>query len=123
MKILTVLLISACSLFSTGLLAHPGGHGEMRLEIGDTQALDIVKSMTRALTFKDRGYEAGKLDVSWLDVTKEEYQLVEESDSVFIFKAKNSKNDQTLFFTINKNGRVQTIKDASGFSKGHGHKH
>lgn len=123
MKTLINLLFVVGILSSGALHAHPGGHGEMRLEIGDTQALDIVRSMTKALTFKDRGYSVGKIDESWAKVSKQQFTLVEESSSAFIFKATNPENGQTLFFDISKSGRVQSVKEAENFNKGHGHQH
>ena len=123
MKLLLNLLLTMSVLISASISAHPGGHGEVRLELGDKQALDIVRSMTKALTFKDRGYSVGKLDVSWANVTKKEFMLVDESSSTFIYKATNAKNNQTLFFNINKNGRVQSVKDATVPEQDHGHQH
>lgn len=123
MKTLIIFLITAV-LFSSGQsLAHPGGHGEMRMDIEDHQALDIVRSMTRAMTFKDRGYSVGKLDVSWAKVAKDQFQLVDESESRFVFKATNTEMSQTLFFTINKSGRVESVNNSNGLEKGHGHQH
>lgn len=121
MKILTKVLLVLSVFVSLSVNAHPGGHGEMRLEIGDTQALDIVRSMTKAMTFKDRGYSVGKLDSSWAKVAKKEFVLTEESSSAFVYKVTNSENKQTLIININKNGRVQSVKDVS--IKHHGHKH
>lgn len=119
-----VLFIVAVTLFSPGhSLAHPGGHGEMRMEIEDSQALDIVRSMTRAMTFKDRGYSVGKIDVSWAKVAKEHFKLVDESESSFVYKATNTDISQTLFFTINKTGRVESVKESANLTQEHGHQH
>ena len=123
MKIL-ITIIATTILFSSGhTLAHPGGHGEMRMEIEDNQALDIVRSMTRAMTFKDRGYSVGKLDLSWAKVVKEHFELVDETESKFVYKATNTEISQTLFFTINKSGRVESVKETASSDKMHGHQH
>lgn len=106
---------------SASIIAHPGGHGEMRLEIGDKQALDIVFSMTKALTFKDRGYAVGKLDASWVKVAKKEFGLVEESSLAFVYQATNTSNNQTLLFSISKSGRVESVKEIT--SAEHDHQH
>ena len=121
MRVLLTLIVALTAFTSSPLLAHPGGHGEMRLEIGEKQALDIVQSMTKALTFKDRGYSVGKIDSSWEKVPKQAFKLVDESSSAFVYKVTNKANKQTLVLSINKNGRVASVNDEAVTTHGHQH--
>ena len=119
MKMLKHLVFVSTVVFATSVWAHGEGHGNADIE----QVTQAAQTTAKMLTFKDKGMSVGKLDSSWNSVGQGEFELVEETQQGFIVKATNKKNQQTLFFKINKLGTVLDVKDAKAFSHSHGHAH
>jgi len=65
------------------------------------------------LTFKDFGYEVGKLDKSWKSLSKKDVNISNLLDTAFIVSATNATTQKVIYFEIAKNGKVRGIKDGS----------
>jgi hypothetical protein len=99
----TALLI-AC--MGPGLAVAHEGHGVIDSET----ALNIANKSVKQLTFKDLGYEIGKLDASWTSLTDSNFRVVQELDNTFIVSATNTTNNDVIYFEIAQNGKVLSIK-------------
>lgn len=119
MKTLLNITLIAILTFTSAVFAHGDGHGAMT----ETRALSIARAVTKAMTFKDRGYSAGKLDESWNKVSRQAYKVVEENSEEVIIKVTNASNQQTLFVKLNHSGSVIDVKNDGDFITGHGHQH
>ena len=119
MKTLMHLLLVATFAFTSSAFAHGDGHGK----VDKKKIIQAAQTSAKMLTFKDRGMSAGKLDSSWNDVSKSNFELVEETKDAIIVKANNAQNQQTLYFNVSKGGKVLDVKDAKSFEHAHGHTH
>lgn len=119
MRTLIKFILLATFLMSTHAQAHSEGHGKVDTQ----QILKAAQKSAKILAFKDKGMSVGKLDSSWGKVSKDNFKVVEESDKAIIVKATNDKNNQTLYFTVNKHGKVMDVKEAKAFKHSHGHSH
>jgi hypothetical protein len=63
------------------------------------------------LTFKDFGYEVGKLDKSWKSLSKKDVNISNLLDTAFIVSATNPTTQKVIYFEIAKNGKVRGVKD------------
>ena len=81
-------------------------------------ALNIANKVVKQLTFRDLGFEVGKLDASWKLLSDSNLRVVQTLDKTFIISATNtikatdtpSKN--VIYFEITKNGKVLGVKDS-----------
>ncbi len=121
MKVILSISLLIMMLFVNSVFAHGGDHGHG--DISEERAISIAQAVTKAMTFKDRGYSVGKIDTSWNKVQKSAYKLVEEDSSSFIIKATNVANKQTLFVKLKHSGKVVDVKDEGDFIMTHGHDH
>ena len=103
--IIRTLLLVAC-IVQSAAFAHEG-HNEISRET----ALNIANKSVQQLTFKDFGYEVGKLDASWKSVTDANFNVVEVLEKTFIVTADNPSTDEVIYFEIAKNGRVISVKE------------
>lgn len=117
-NIINLILIVFLS-FTASVFAHGDGHGEMT----EARAQSIAHAVTKAMTFKDRGYSVGKIDVSWAKVKRQAFKIVEENRHEIIVKATNAANKQTLFIKLNHSGSVIDVKEEGEFAVSHGHDH
>ena len=85
--------------------AHQGHN-----EISSETAINIAHKSVKQLTFKDFGYDVGKLDVSWKSLNDSSFSVLEVLEKRFIIVAINGSNDQTIYFEITKNGKVVSVK-------------
>jgi hypothetical protein len=73
----------------------------------------IANKSVKQLTFKDLGYDVGKLDASWTSLTDTDFRMVQMLEKTFIVSATNATNDTVIYFEIAKNGKVLGVKDSS----------
>lgn len=108
-KLLAVLVICS-ALFAVKSFAH-GDHGV----ISGQKALSIAAKAINKMTFKDLGFEVGKLDGSWKAIDNTQLSIVSIEDTFFLVSATNSSNDEKVYFKIAKNGQVLAVKSSSDF--------
>ena len=102
----TVLLI-AC--IGQGLVFAHESHDVISSET----ALSIANKSVKQLTFKDLGFEIGKLDSSWKSLTDSNFSVIKVLDKTFIVSATNDTNKEVIYFEITKNGRVLSVKETN----------
>jgi hypothetical protein len=108
-KLLTILLISS-TLFIGNSFAHDD-HGV----ISGQKALNIAFKAINKMTFKDLGFEVGKLDSSWKALDKSQFSIISVEATFFIVSAKNTTNDEKIYFKIANNGQILGAKLNSAF--------
>lgn len=104
--IIRVLFLIAC-IWQSAAFAHEGHN-----EISSETALNIASKSVQQLTFKDFGYQVGKLNASWKSATDVNFNVVEVFKKAFVVSATNSSTNQVIYFEIAKNGRVIGVKGA-----------
>jgi len=108
-KLLSTLLF--CAVFvSGGVLAH-ADHGI----ISGQQAISIAAKSVKQMTFKDFGFEVGKLDDSWKDLSPEKFSVVSVEEEYYVVSASNSDAAKQVFFKIANNGQVLDVKAKNDF--------
>ena len=108
MKKLVSAAALCCILISGGAMAH-ADHGI----ISSQQAVAIAVKSVQQMTFKDFGFEVGKLGDSWKEVAAEQFSVVSIEEGYYVVSAKNA--DKTLFFKISNGGRVLDVKATNAF--------
>lgn len=79
--------------------------------ISNETALNIASKSVKQLTFKDFGYEVGKLDASWKLLSESSFSVVEVLEETVIVSATNTPKSEIIYFEIAKNGQVLGVKD------------
>jgi hypothetical protein len=98
------LLLVAC-IVQSAAFAHQG-HNKITSET----VLSIASKSVQQLTFKDFGYEVGKLDASWKSTTVANFKIIEVLDKTFIVSATNSCTNEVIYFEIANSGKVLGVK-------------
>ena len=83
--------------------------------ISSETALNIVNKSLKQLTFKDLGFEVGKLDASWKLLSDSNLRVIQTLDKTFIISATNATDTPSknvIYFEIAKNGKVLGVKDS-----------
>lgn len=99
-----------CVLISGGTLAH-SDHGV----ISGQMAISIAAKSVKQMTFKDFGFEVGKLDDSWQDLSLEKFSVVSVEEEFYVVSAANSDAAKQVFFKIANNGQVLDVKTSNSF--------
>ena len=102
--IIRALFLIAC-IGQSAAFAH-GGHNEISSET----ALNIASKSVQQFTFKDFGYQVGKLDASWKSAKDANFNVVEATENAFIVSSTNSSSNKTIYFEIAKNGKILSVK-------------
>ena len=98
-------MVLCCTLISGNALAH-GDHGV----ISGQKAISIAAKSVKQMTFKDFGFEVGKLDESWKDLSPEEFSVVSVEEEFYVVSASSSDAAKQAFFKIANNGQVLDVK-------------
>lgn len=117
-KLLSIITLCG-ALLSSNAFAHGEGHGK----VDQNKVIQAAQTFAKKLTFKDLGMSVGKLDTSWSKVDKSRFKFLEEAKDVYLVRATNNENAQTLYFVLSKEGKILSVKDAEIFEHDHGHKH
>ena len=80
-------------------------------EISSEKALNVANKSVKQLTFRDLGFEVGKLDASWKLLTDANFNVIQALDKTFIISATNTTSKNVIYFEIAKNGKVLGVKD------------
>jgi hypothetical protein len=105
MKVIIRTLLLVTCIVQSAAFAHQG-HNEITSET----ALSIASKSVQQLTFKDFGYEVGKLDASWKSATDANFKVIEVLDKTLIVSTTNSSTNEVIYFEIAKNGKVLSVK-------------
>ena len=108
-KLISIALV-CITLMSTGVLAH-SDHGH----INDQQAISIAAKSIKKLTFKDYGFEVGKLNDSWQDISSEAFSVISKNDDYYVVQASNNNDGDHVYFKIAKNGQLLDVKPKNDF--------
>ncbi|HBN88809.1 MULTISPECIES: DUF6488 family protein [Rheinheimera] len=107
-------LFSALTLCGVLLSANVMAHNDHDHDvISGQQAVSIAVKSVKQMTFKDMGFEAGKLDDSWKAVNTEQFSVVSIEDGYYVVSAKNG--DNSLFVKVSSSGRVLDVKTSNAF--------
>ena len=82
--------------------------------ISSETALTIANKSIKQLTFKDLGFEVGKLDTSWTLLTDANFSVKEVLEATFIISATNTSKSEVIYFEIANNGTVLSVKGVKG---------
>jgi hypothetical protein len=105
MKVIIRALFLVACIWQSAVFAHQGHN-----EISSETALNIANKSVQQLTFKDFGYQVGKLDVSWKSATDANFDVVEVLEKAFVVSAVNPSTNQIIYFEIEKDGKVLSVK-------------
>ncbi len=81
--------------------------------ISSEMALNIANKSMKQLTFRDLGFEVGKLDASWKLLTDANFNVLQVLDKTFIIRATNTTSKNVVYFEIAKNGKVLSVKESN----------
>ncbi|WP_010179420.1 DUF6488 family protein [Glaciecola sp. HTCC2999] len=107
-------LISIVALCGALLTANVQAHSDHGA-ISGQKAVSIAATHIQKMTFKDAGFDVGKLDESWKNIDKSQLSIASVEDNFYVVSASNSNNQGKLYFQIAKNGRVMAVKDKNDF--------
>ncbi|APE06164.1 MAG: hypothetical protein CL600_06055 [Alteromonas sp.] len=108
-KALTAAVL-CCTLISGSTLAH-GEHGV----ISGQNAISITAKYVKQMTFKDFGFEVGKLDESWKGLPSEKFSIVSVEEEFYVVSASNSEAAKQIFFKIANNGQLLDVNATNDF--------
>jgi len=107
-------LISIVALGGAMLTSNVQAHGDHGV-ISGQKAVRIAATPIQKMTFKDAGFEVGKLDESWKNIDKSQLSITSVEDNFYVISASNPSNENKLYFQIAKNGQVIAVKDKNDF--------
>lgn len=99
-KVITSILVSLM-LMSSNAFAH-AGHGKISGQV----AVKIAAKAVKQMTFKDFGFDVGKLDDAWKDVDANSFSITSMERDYYIVRATHPNNGEHLYFKIAENGMV-----------------
>ena len=114
-KLISIILVCS-TLISTGTLAHSGhDHGSEHEQVSEQQAISIAVKSIKKLTFKDYGFEVGKLNDSWKGISSQVLSVINEHDDYYLIKALNNNDGGEVYFKIDKSGQLLDVKPKNDF--------
>lgn len=90
------------------VMAH-SDHGAINADA----AIQIAQKVVQQMTFKDFGYQAGKLDASWKAVTPADIAVEDVDDGFYLVRVSQSEAAKSLVMKIVFNGQVVEVTDTS----------
>jgi hypothetical protein len=109
-KIIGTCVLLAIFSHAHAVFAH-GDHGV----ISATSAVYIASNTVRKMTFKDMGYQAGKLDASWKDIPNEDINVIAVGDGSYVVSVSNQKIQKQVFLKITGTGQVLDVLKDNNF--------
>lgn len=107
-------LISIVALCGALLTSNVQAHGDHGV-ISGQKAVSIAATHIQKMTFKDAGFEVGKLDESWKNIDKSQLSIASVEDNFYVVSASNSTTERKLYFQVIKNGQVKAVKYINEF--------
>mgnify|MGYP000398018506 CR=1 FL=1 len=105
MKVIIRTLLLVVFIVQGAAFAHEGHN-----EISHDTALNIANKSVQQLTFKDFGYEVGKLDASWKSLSSDSFSVFQVLEKTFVVSATNPSTKRVIYLEIAKNGKVLSVK-------------
>ena len=106
MKILLTTLVMIATLFTVNVFAH-SDHSHISRE----QAIKITVKSAKQMTFKDFGFEVGKLDSSWKTLTATDVAISHIENGNFFTSANNKSLKATLYFKVAQSGELVDVSN------------
>ena len=98
-------------MLNTGTALAHGDHGK----ISAKQAIQVANKVTQKLTFKDLGFNVGKLDESWKALTTEEFKLYAAQDNRYKVSAFNKDKNKVIYFLMTMSGELLQVHSEAKF--------
>ncbi|WP_434951381.1 DUF6488 family protein [Shewanella sp. HL-SH4] len=119
MRYLILILVICSALVSSDSFAHVDRMKSMdhsrHSHMNDEKVKGITITTIQKLTFKDLGYEVGKLPSSWESISTADVNIVSTHGGSYVVSATNSQTKKTIFFKIEEDGEVVAISESNGF--------
>ncbi|GLR32327.1 MULTISPECIES: DUF6488 family protein [Gammaproteobacteria] len=110
MKQLLSVFTLCTALMSGNVLAH-ADHGV----ISGQGALKVAAKSLNQMTFKDFGFEVGKLEGTWKDLPEAQLSIVSFEGNYYVVSAVNPTTQKQVFLKIASNGELLEVKDTNKF--------
>ena len=107
----SIIIILIILLFNTGSVFAHGAHGK----ISAKEAIQVAIKTTQKLTFKDFGFEVGKLNGSWKKLSKNDFKLYAVQANRYIVSASNKTNNKTIYFLMSMSGEILKANSTAEF--------
>lgn len=85
-------------------IAH-GDHGS----ISESSAVYIANNAVKKMTFKDMGFQVGKLEESWKSIPAEDVKVIEVGEGFYLISARNQESKKEIFLKIDETGQVLDV--------------
>jgi len=108
MKILLTALVLLITSLSFNVCAH-ADHSH----INNEEAIKTTVKSATQMTFKDFGFEVGKLHNSWKSLTADDVVIDNVKNGHFFISANNESLKTTLYFKIAQNGQLVDVSNNS----------
>lgn len=107
-------ILSVLTLCSAMICSNVSAHSDHGIISGQA-AINIANKSLPQMTFKEFGFEVGKLDTSWKLLTAKDLSVVSVEDSFYVVSANNKETQSTIYFKIANNGQVMDITHKNDF--------
>ena len=87
-------------------MAH-GSHGS----IDEQSAIQIASKTVKQMTFKDLGYKAGKLEMSWKSVETSDIKVSDNLGGNYTLRVTNPETNQALDMIVAASGKVLEVSE------------
>ncbi len=87
---------------SSQVSAHGGGHGI----ISDQEAVLVAATTVKKMTFKDFGFDVGKLGEQWKSISHENVTLIDIIGGNFLLEVKHPETSETIYLQVTKSGQA-----------------
>lgn len=108
-KLIATLFITL--IFSTSSVFAHGDHGK----VSPKAAIQIAIKATQQLTFKDLGFNVGKLNENWKRLTTDDYKLYSADANRYVISATNKTSEKTIYFLMSMSGEVLKVNSEAIF--------
>ncbi|ARD46249.1 DUF6488 family protein [Colwellia sp. PAMC 21821] len=110
MKKLIITLFITFLFHTSAAFAH-SDHGK----ISPNVAINIAIKTTQQLTFKDFGFNVGKLNENWMNLSIDDYSLYATEANRYIVSASNKVNKESIYFFMSLSGEILQVNSEAKF--------
>lgn len=103
--------VALCSVFFCANISAHSDHGAIN---GQT-AINIAAKSAKQMTFKDFGFEVGKLDESWKHLAISQFSIISVEEGYYVVRAGEAGSEKQVFFKIDKSGQVLNATNENGY--------
>ena len=108
-SLITALFITL--MFSVSSAFAHTEHGK----VSPKAAIQIAAKATQQLTFKDLGFNVGKLSENWKNLTTEDFKLHGAEANRYVVSANNKFENKTIYFLMTVSGEVLKVNSEANF--------